>query len=587
MFTFVFNSRDPAGSDSVLKRDGVRIKRALFLSLAFAALASLLAVGCNSTPKVKLPKVIGENPTFSEFIAVVNKNSAKIQSAHFSSANVGIAKQAGQASCTISYQEPNKFRLIGVSSFMGGRFLDCGSNGTTFWFWEKQENEKIVYVCDLDKFKGSEMADSLPLDPTWFPEALGIVTIKEEDLLEEPREQQDGTLRTKVKRVRPDGVYTEYIYFKPETAAIVRQDVQDPTGRTVVTVKCKSHQYIEELDVVMPQSLLINCAATNVELDINLNEPILNDPSKLLAFEIPSDNKRQVDLSNKSGSNAAPASNVSPPVSAEAQPKSVTTDPEPEPIPNGLQGPATVDASQLSKPLPEKQIYTAPVESGAGIVPFPTTTVVAAADPPQPAQNAPVQSYRVVPEIPQSRQDAVQPIATTSAFMNDQQVPQASAQQPLAPQENIAPNMPAQTPADDVYAPDFSAESATNEPLGAPSANYGVQQPAAPANAQYQQIQPTPQAPNRASQAPVYPGFSPEEAAAQADASQSWQTQSTLQIPTTQAPAFPAPSTQTSTIEIPTSQPPTFRSPQPQTSEIRPPTTQYTPSQYPPKTSWN
>ena len=378
MFTFVFNSRDPAGSDSVLKRDGVRIKRALFLSLAFAALASLLAVGCNSTPKVKLPKVIGENPTFSEFIAVVNKNSAKIQSAHFSSANVGIAKQAGQASCTISYQEPNKFRLIGVSSFMGGRFLDCGSNGTTFWFWEKQENEKIVYVCDLDKFKGSEMADSLPLDPTWFPEALGIVTIKEEDLLEEPREQQDGTLRTKVKRVRPDGVYTEYIYFKPETAAIVRQDVQDPTGRTVVTVKCKSHQYIEELDVVMPQSLLINCAATNVELDINLNEPILNDPSKLLAFEIPPTTNVK-STCRISRPNAAPASNVSPPVSAEAQLSRL----RPTRNQNRFQ---TVCASRRPSRLPAQQTLAgktdlhAPVESGAGIVPFPTTTVVAAAD---------------------------------------------------------------------------------------------------------------------------------------------------------------------------------------------------------------
>ena len=236
--------------------------------------------------------------------------------------------------------------------------------------------------------------------------------------------------------------------------------------------------------------------ATNVELDINLNEPIFNDPSSCSPSKFPpTTNVKSTCRISRAQRRPRPIS----PCLAEAQPKSVTTDPEPEPIPNGLQGPATVDASQLSKPLPEKQIYTAPVESGAGIVPFPTTTVVAAADPPQPAQNAPVQSYRVVPEIPQSRQDAVQPIATTSAFMNDQQVPQASAQQPLAPQENIAPHLPAQTPAD--ASTRRILLSATSEPLGAPSANHGVSNLLRPQTLQYQQIQPAPQDPNRAKSA--------------------------------------------------------------------------------------
>ena len=95
---------------------------------------------------VKLPKVIGENPTFSEFIAVVNKTARRSSRAHFSSANVGNSKQAAKLAAHFlsgTEQIPADRRLL-----VHGTFPRLREERNDLLVLEKQENEKIVYVCD-------------------------------------------------------------------------------------------------------------------------------------------------------------------------------------------------------------------------------------------------------------------------------------------------------------------------------------------------------------------------------------------------------------------------------------------------------
>ena len=496
MFTFVDNkSARPTGRGSAPNVARVRLTATALVALLMATFSIVLPSGCSSTPKVQLPKVLGANPSFSEFIGVVNKNTAKINSLHFPNARVGVATQYGSANCTISYDRPNKFRMVGVSSSLGGRFIDLGCTGSTFWYWTKDDDANSVYTCDLDKFVGSELARVLPLDPTWFPEALGIVTINEEDLLEAPTDNKDGTFRTKVKRPRPDGIYTEYIYFKPETAAIVRQDVQDPHGRTIVSVRCQNHQYVKDLDLVLPDSLIVDCIDANLKLDFSLREPIVNDSSKLLSFEIPSDGTKQVDMSKKPDSNVAVNSNAQ---SVVAAPVTSPTPSAEEQAPGGLNGPDAVDASKYRKPLPDTPTYTAPVESGADVVPFPTPNVVVGA-PQLAAQNVggqSGQSYLVVPEQAAPPQNVVLPISTTSATIEQ------PAPQNYAPQ-NVGASF---------EEPDLSQTGAS-----APQTSYYAQNQAQ--NVQYQQGQYQQgqyrQAPvqGAVNQSPIYPGVAQENVA--------------------------------------------------------------------------
>ncbi len=524
MFTPVYNSIDRSTNRDAFQKTRILPTAATFGLFALTVISAFLASGCSSTPKVQLPKVIGENPSFSEFIGAVNKNSAKINSIHFPNARVGVATQYGTAACTISYQrtdeKSDKFRMVGVSSSMGGRFIDLGSTGATFWCWEKNNEANEIYTCDLDKFSGSELANLLPLDPTWFPEALGIVTISEEDLLEAPTDNKDGTFRTKIKRTRPDGVYTEYVYFKPETAAIVRQDVQDPRGRTIVSVRCQSHQYVKDVDLVLPDSLVVDCIDAGMKLDFSLREPIVNDASKLLSFEIPADNARKVDLSKKTDvaanapvQNAAASSAPNPSTASETQ------------AANGLQGSDAVDASKYRRSLPESPTYTAPVESGAGIVPFPTADAVAASPPPTAQNNVGGQSYLVVPEIARPSQDVVQPIKTASA----------TVEQPIGLNESE------QIQGATFEAPDLTQSVETNPTTLVPQTTYLEQNqsqtlssPAIAPSARYQQAR----VQGAANRGPVYPGVSVENlesetVAPQVYSPQNWETTTVPRAPTT------------------------------------------------------
>ncbi|MBR5760075.1 MAG: hypothetical protein IKX88_15925 [Thermoguttaceae bacterium] len=512
----------------------VRLTATALVAALLAAFSIFLPAGCSSAPKVQLPKVIGSNPSFSEFIGVVNKNTAKINSVHFPNARVGVATQYGTANCTISYDKPNKFRMVGVSSSLGGRFIDLGCTGSTFWYWTKDDDANSVYTCDLDKFVGSELSRLLPLDPTWFPEALGIVTINEEDLLEAPTDNKDGTFRTKVKRTRPDGVYTEYIYFKPETAAIVRQDVQDPRGRTIVSVRCQNHQYLKDLDLVLPDSLIVDCIDADMKLDFSLREPIVNDSSKLLSFEIPTDSARQVDMSKKPDADVAVNSGAQSVVAAPVTSPSPSAE---EQTPGGLNGPDAVDASKYRRPLPDTPTYSAPVESGAGIVPFPTP-VAADGAPRLAAQNVggqSAQSYLVVPETAAPPQNSVQPIATASATVElpasqnyaSQNVgasfeePDLSQTNAFVPQTSFYAQNQAQAPATGLVAQGISESSL---PVDAQEAR---RQQAQYRQTQYQQAQyQQAQVQGAVNQSPVYPDVAPVNAAPTTAASPSYSAQS-------------------------------------------------------------
>ena len=186
--------------------------RSWFALALFIALFSL-SLGCSSTPKANLPKVIGENPSSTDFIQAVNANTEKIRSIRVSNGRVGVRDEPGTANCSISFLREDKFRLVGSSSLMGGRVIDCGTDGQTFWFWNKLGGDDKVYTCANDRFRDSYLSEAFPVDPSWFPEALGYVRVNENDVVDGPRPIDDGNYFIRVKRPRPDGVYTERICF--------------------------------------------------------------------------------------------------------------------------------------------------------------------------------------------------------------------------------------------------------------------------------------------------------------------------------------------------------------------------------------
>ena len=290
-------------SHAFTRRRGNDVAPAVRLrALAFViALSAALAIGCQTTKPVKLPVVVGENPTTAELLDAINKNSEKIQALYSTDASLSPSGHPGSANCRVFFLRPNKLRLLG-SSPMTGRVIDAGCDGEKFWFWNKLFNGNELYSCKLSEYDSSRLGDVIPVDPSWFPEFLGVVEIKPEDLAEEPKAQSNGVILITAKKTRPDGVYLKRIYVEPRTAAIKRQDIQNPKGEAILTVECNEQQFIEEQNVVLPRKLEIRQPGKFGSVIIDLGKPTLNDPSKIedALFQMPTDTGATVvDLGGK------------------------------------------------------------------------------------------------------------------------------------------------------------------------------------------------------------------------------------------------------------------------------------------------
>ena len=164
-----------------------------------------------------------------------------------------------------------------------------------------------------------------------------------------------------MKRVRPT-VYTEYIYFKPETAAIVRQDAQDPTGRTVVTSNARVTSTLKSSTSCR---LLDQLRRDKRRTRYQPERADLNDPSKLPPKFPPTTNVKSTCRISQL-QRGARVQRIAP-VSAKRSLSRL------RPTRNQNRFQTACKARRPSRPssapLPEKQIYTAPVEFGAGSCP--------------------------------------------------------------------------------------------------------------------------------------------------------------------------------------------------------------------------
>ena len=367
--------------------------RALAVAVAAVAVcvATLFSSGCQTTKKVNLPKVVAEDASTGELCAAINSNSEKIKSITAMNGSVGVANQPGWANSRLFFERPNKLRVVGTAAVVG-RVLDLGCDGEQFWFWSSFENEKELYYCKLDQYQGSNLARAIPIDPTMFPEALGVVEIKEENV--ENRTTSAGEILLTVVDKRPDGVYRKRVYIEPLTAAIQRQDVQNPQGETVLSVFVREQQYVDNPGVVMPKKLEIKCSTANETLIVNLGTPTLNDSSKLEAsvFKRPTDvNAEAIDLGVKS--TAGSQAGVVPPTNYQKVRTETQTDRGIAQNQNNAQSVAQTAATQPTLNVTNRPgaasaapVNTANNTTSDGLVPFPSS--VAAVPPTQTAREA-------------------------------------------------------------------------------------------------------------------------------------------------------------------------------------------------------
>ncbi|HID77162.1 MAG TPA: hypothetical protein EYP56_14345 [Planctomycetaceae bacterium] len=119
------------------------------------------------------PPVFTAQPTLEQVIAAVNANSSRIQSFATERATLS-GPGIPTLRASIVFQRPRRFRLRGETGLSGPE-LDVGSNDELFWIWIRRSQPKALYHCRHDQFAASPVRQSLPIQPDWLIQALGVV----------------------------------------------------------------------------------------------------------------------------------------------------------------------------------------------------------------------------------------------------------------------------------------------------------------------------------------------------------------------------------------------------------------------------
>jgi hypothetical protein len=231
-----------------------------------------------AAPGPVAPQVLAEGSSRDQIIAVVNQNSARIQSLNVTGASITIPDTMGLPilSGNIAAERPGRFRLT-AGTAITGQEVDMGSNEQLFWLWVRRNQPPAVYICRHDQFASSNIRQVMPVEPSWFLAALGMIDLDPASVFEGPLPRGDGTVELRSRLPSASGTLNRVTVIDARRGWVVEQHVYDQAGTTLLaSAIAESHQYFEQQQVSLPQRLSIQLPPTGMKFKIDLGAVQIN-----------------------------------------------------------------------------------------------------------------------------------------------------------------------------------------------------------------------------------------------------------------------------------------------------------------------
>ncbi len=306
--------------------------RAAVLLAVVAGLFGLSGANCNFLwPRqdefASLPAAIPPSPTLEQVIQAVNANNGRIQS--FSARHATLSGTGFPTlQAAVEFQRPMRFRLRGQTRLTGPE-IDLGSNDELFWFWVRLNQPPAIYYCRHDQFAASPVRRSVPVDPYWLVEALGIAELDPALPHQGPFPLRDGRLEIRTIRETPDGIATKITVVDARHALILEQRLYDSRNQLLAGASAGRYRRDPWTGLFMPTVVEVRTPATQnspaLVLQVHLGSVEINRPvpaaDQLWAMPV-YENAPPVDLCNPS----PPPGSAPPPVSRRQQPAHAQAD---------------------------------------------------------------------------------------------------------------------------------------------------------------------------------------------------------------------------------------------------------------------
>lgn len=288
-----------------------------WLLLLAVGLFGLTGASCPQTLQrytTPLPRVLPPSPTLEQVIQVVNRNSSQINS--FSTNQASISGSGFPSlGASVAFERSKRFRLRAGTGLTGTEF-DLGSNDELFWFWLRRNQPPAVHFCRHEQFPTSPARQTIPFEPGWLVEALGVAEF-DPSLPHQLIAQPNDRLRIDTIRNTPEGPVTRVTILDGSQGWILEQHVFDARRRLLASSVASDHRRDPLSGLVMPRVVSIHCPPAQMNLRIDLGNVEINklsgDPASLWAMPT-YPGASVVDIGNPNFQPLGP-----PPVAASAQ----------------------------------------------------------------------------------------------------------------------------------------------------------------------------------------------------------------------------------------------------------------------------
>jgi hypothetical protein len=256
----------------------VRRRRMMWLTV----LVGLWAASGASCPQLvpqytaPLPRVLPPSPSLEQVIQAVNNNSTQIQSftamrATLSSPGVPTLR------AVVAFERPRRFRLRAEHALTGPE-IDVGSNDELFWFWVRRNEPPALYFARHQQFATSPARQTIPIDPEWLIEALGLAQFDPSLPHQGPYPAGSDRVMIRTLRETPQGVQTKVTVVDAAHGFVVQQALYDSRGQLLASAE-ESQPYRDPLTArIMPTVIVIHSPPAQLTMQLNLGPVEINRP---------------------------------------------------------------------------------------------------------------------------------------------------------------------------------------------------------------------------------------------------------------------------------------------------------------------
>lgn len=243
------------------------------------------------------PIVFQNTPSKDQLIQTLNAQASAVRqlSTKVKVSMDGMPKLRG----TLQMERPGRLRLkaglMGVSE-MG---VDVGSNDQRFWVWVRASipgERPAIYFANHAQWQNSAIQRSLPLDPAWLIDGIGLVDFKPNELHEGPFVDTDGRLKLITVRETGSGRQTRVTLIDPRSARIEQQAVYDGSNRLLAYTNSTDYRVNQDTGVSLPHHIEMHVyqdGGQEMKMVVDAGDYAINalygDPQKMWAMPTPAD----------------------------------------------------------------------------------------------------------------------------------------------------------------------------------------------------------------------------------------------------------------------------------------------------------